>query len=82
MGASGRDSEKETSLTEQLEDVDKYDANVPLGCSPRDAVEIEAPEPKCRNKFRNFRPPKLILKNLTSEVLRSRTTSSMWHTEG
>ncbi|KAF2356544.1 C2 domain [Trinorchestia longiramus] len=35
-----------------------------------------------RNRFRNRRPPKLILRSLTSEVLRSRTTSSMWDSNG
>uniref|UniRef100_A0A2P2I3R9 Phospholipase A2 n=1 Tax=Hirondellea gigas TaxID=1518452 RepID=A0A2P2I3R9_9CRUS len=35
-----------------------------------------------KNRFRNFRPPKLTMKTVTSELLRSRTTSTMWDTAG
>lgn len=34
-----------------------------------------------KNRFK-IKPPKLSLRSMTTEVLRSRTTSSMWDTEG
>jgi len=45
--------------------------------------EVPVPPPrKISNKERLFRPPKLNIKSLAHDIIRGRTTSSMWKADG
>ncbi|XP_018011748.1 cytosolic phospholipase A2 isoform X2 [Hyalella azteca] len=92
MGASAPESQtcRDEPLTCEREDFDKgqksLNSSDTMERSPdifrSGNIETLTNSVDKKNRFRNSRPPRLNLRSLTTEVLRSRTTSSMWDTDG